>query len=193
MFKLSNKQTKLLKAVIPALLLLGVILYFALRKKPSNGSGKPSGVSAKFVEGYQTEYADGRELALNVSFTTPGTFGDASSTIDSIVLYTVECPNNKCPSPPVIKPANSAIKSNVSTYVKHQLEVASGDLKQKNQPIVGQFELNADEFPPGSYFTFAIIVKNNKGIYSDAAYLTSSIKVPDTSPGPVTALNAKYL
>ena len=193
MFKLSNKQAKILMVAIPVLLLLGVILYFALRKKPSNGSGKPTGVGAQFVEGYQTEYASGRELALNVTFTTPSSAGYAGATLSGgALLYTVECPDNKCP-PQVKNPSDNDIASNMSTYVQGVFTPNSGDSTKTNTAIDGRFILNADQFPSGSYFTFAIILKNSKGIYSDAVYLTSPIKVPDASPGPVTALDAKYL
>ncbi len=192
MFKLSNKHIKILKVVIPVLLLLSVILYFALGKKPSNGSGKPTGVRAQFVEGYQTEYASGRDLALDIKFTTSNTAGDSGATLDGFFLYTVECPDNKCP-PQVKNPSASDIKSNTVTYVKGEPRLNSGNPKQLNSPVDVTFVLNSDKFPSGSYFTFAIIMNNSKGIYSDAVYLTSPIKVPDASPGPVTSLGAKYL
>ena len=192
MFKLSNKQVKILKVAIPVLLLLGVILYFARRKKPSNGTGKPIGVRAHFVEGYQTEYASGRDLALDIKFTTSNTVGEAGATLDGFFLYTVECPDNKCP-PQVKKPPISVIKSNMATYVKGEPLPNSGNPNQLNSPVDVTFVLNSDRFPSGSYFTFAIIMNNSKGVYSDAVYLTSPIKVPAASPGPVSALEAKYL
>jgi hypothetical protein len=100
MFSLSNKQKNILKIAIPALILLGVILYFTLRKKPYNGSGNPTGVSVKFIEGYQTEYASGKSLALKLTYTSPGTVGGEGSTLEGPSLYTVECPGNKCPTLP---------------------------------------------------------------------------------------------
>ena len=190
MFKLTNKQRKILKVVIPVLL-LGVILYFTLRK-PSNSNRNPTGVGAQFVEGYQTEYATGRELALNVTFTTPGSAGDADATLADAMLYTVECPDNKCPN--LVKhPTTDDLSNNFVKYVQGEFNISDGDIKKTNTTVKGLFKLNADQFPPGSYFTFAIIMENTKNVYSDAVYLTSPIKVPDASPGPVTALNANYL
>ena len=132
------------------------------------------------------------DLALEMEFTTPKTAGEAGDTLDGYYLYTVECPDNKCP-PQVKNPSHTVIKSN---QLKYEGKVPRGKPTELNSKVDVTFPLIAEKFPPGSYFTFAIILINSKGVYSDAVYLTSPIKVPDAPPpppGPVSELDAKYL
>ncbi len=190
MFRLSNKQNKILKVAIPALILLGVILYFTLRKKPSNDNGKPTGVGAQFVEGYQTEYALGAEnLMLIINFTTPSP-PVSKADFDKVVVYTVECPDNKCPKLPK-NPAD--VSANMKKYSSEDaLELASGDFSADKTQVSGTLKLNISEFTSGKSFAFGIAYMNKNSQIGDFVY-TDPLEVPSTQPGPISDITLSQI
>lgn len=189
MLNLSNKQKNILKFTIPALILLGVILYFVLRKKPFNG--KVGNFTASLTEQYRTEYALGSSHArLTVNFTTPTSAGSSISKLKSVILYTVPCKGGKCPA---LEPNPVDTSDNFDKYSGPFSPVpsTSNPLEVGGKDISGYFPINMDNLTNVDTVQFGIAYINDVGEIGDFVYLKTPISI-NRKPGPVEFKSANF-
>ena len=189
MFKLSNKQAKILKIAIPALILLGVIIYFALRKKPKNG--KIGSFTASLKENYRTEYAKGSTQGeLTVKFTTPTSAGSSTNTLKDVILYTVPCKDGKCPPLP---PNPSDTSDNTTKYSGPFVPVPDtlNPLEVGGKEITGYFPIDMDQLVGIDEVQFGIAYINDVGEIGDFKYLATPLSIK-RKPGMVNFESANF-
>lgn len=189
MFRLSNKQNKILKVAIPALMLLGLILYFALRKKPSNG--KVGNFTASLTDYYKTEYALGSSQGeLTVNFTTPTSAGSSENKLKSVILYTVPCKDGKCP-PLEPNPVDTSDISEKYSGPFSPVPSTLNPLEVGGKNITGYFPINMGNLTNVDQVQFGIAYINDIGEIGDFVYLKTPISIK-RKPGSVEFKSANF-
>ena len=176
------------------ILLLTIItlatIYFLFIRKKSKKTGSLSGLSARFE--YYKLGDSSAVIPLEVTFTTPASYGDGASSFTGLSAYIVDCGTSSCiPDVQPVHPTDAQLSNqefidltNKSTFV---IKALTGLNTAAGTTIIN---IKGD-YTVGHTYSVGIALINDKSITGDFAYTTVILNAKK-GPGIVSELNSNF-